>query len=153
MPVLKKYNSDTTVWEPIAVGATGPTGPVGGTGPTGPQGLQGPTGAQGDWSTAQVVSTQSTSFTVALTDAGKILKCDNAAAMTATIDTDAAVNFAVGQKIDFLQYGLGQLTVVGATGVTVNSTPTNKLRTRFSVASAIKIGANEWILVGDLALI
>lgn len=152
MPVIKSYNTQDEIWEPIAVGATGPTGPMGMIGATGPQGLQGPTGPQGDWSTAQVVSTQSADFTLALADAGKILKCDSGGAITITIDTDANVNFAVGQKIDILQYGLGQVSVVGATDVDVRSTPTNRLRTQYSVASAIKIGGNEWILVGDLAL-
>lgn len=152
MPILKRYNPSTAVWEPIAVGATGPQGPqglVGATGPTGPQGVTGP---QGDWSTAQAVVTKSTSFDLVLSDAGKILKCDNASAIAATIPTNASVAFAIGQKIDFLQYGTGQLTVGGATGVTVRSTPTNRLRTQYSVATAIKIGENEWILVGDLAL-
>jgi hypothetical protein len=153
MPVIKSYDSNGGIWTPIAAGATGPTGPQGVLGSTGPTGPQGVTGPQGDWSTAQVVSTQSTSFTVALTDAGKILKCDSGAAFVATIPTDAAVLFSIGQKIDFLQYGAGQLTVEGDTGVTVRSTPTNKLRTQYSVASAIKIAENEWILVGDLALV
>lgn len=152
MPIIKSYNSSEEIWEPIAVGATGPQGPQGLVGLQGPTGPTGPQGPQGDWSTAQTVSTQSTSFTVALSDAGKILKCDNASALTATIPTNAAAAFVVGQKIDFLQYGLGQLIVQGDTGVTVRATPTNKLRTQYSVASAIKIAENEWILVGDLAL-
>ncbi len=152
MPIIKKYNIDTTVWEPVAVGATGPTGPIGVLGATGPTGPAGPTGPQGDWSTAQAVVTKSASFTLELSDAGKILKCNSGAAIAATIPTAAVAAFAIGQKIDFLQYGAGQLTVGGATGVTVRSTPTNRLRTQYSVASAIKIDENEWILVGDLAL-
>lgn len=153
MPVIKRYDSNDQIWRPVAVGATGPMGPTGSVGPTGPQGITGPTGAQGDWSTAQVVVTESSSFTVELLDAGKILKCDSGAAMTATIPTEATAAFQDGQKIDFIQYGAGQLTVVGAVGVTVRATPTNKLRARYSVASAVKIGTNEWVLVGDLALV
>lgn len=153
MPIIRKYDTNDQVWKPVAVGATGPTGPVGSVGPTGPIGVTGPTGAQGDWSTAQPIVTESTSFTVELSDAGKILRCDNAAAMVATIPTEAVAAFQNGQKIDFIQYGTGQLTVAGAVGVTVRATPTNKLRARYSVASAVKIGTNEWILVGDLALV
>lgn len=153
MPVLKKYNADDQVWRPIAVGATGPTGPTGFVGPTGPVGATGATGPQGDWSTAQPIITESVSFIVELSDAGKILKCDSGASMIATIPTEASVAFQNGQKIDFIQYGAGQLTIAGAVGVTVRATPTNKLRARYSVASAVKIGTNEWVLVGDLALV
>lgn len=44
MAVLKRYNSGTSTWEPVAIGSIGPTGPLGPTGPTGPQGLQGASG-------------------------------------------------------------------------------------------------------------
>jgi hypothetical protein len=152
MPIIKKYNSTGGIWEPIAVGATGPTGPQGILGPTGAQGIQGITGPQGDWSTAQVVETRSSAFGVVLSDAGKILKCDNGAAMIATLPTNASHAFVIGQKIDFIQYGAGQLTIAGATGVTLRATPTNKTRTTNSVVSAVKIDTNEWILVGDLAI-
>jgi hypothetical protein len=153
MPVLKKYDLNDQIWKPIAVGATGPTGPTGFVGPTGPTGAQGITGPQGDWSTAQPIVTKSASFILELTNAGKILKCDSGASMVATIPVEASVAFQDGQKIDFIQYGAGQLTIAGAVGVTVRATPTNKLRAPYSVASAVKIGTNEWILVGDLALV
>jgi hypothetical protein len=151
MPIIKKYNTSTTQWDPIAVGATGPLGPTGPavTGPTGPQGATGP---QGDWSTAQVVSTKSSGFTLELLDAGKIIKCSSSSAFTVTIPTEAVVAFAVGQKIDLIQYGTGQITVVGDTGVVLKATPTSKLRTQNSIVACVKIGADEWILAGDLAL-
>jgi hypothetical protein len=151
MPIIRRYNPSNTQWEAIAVGATGPLGPTGPsvTGPTGPQGVTGP---QGDWSTAQSVVSKSSSFTLELTDAGKILKCNSASAITVTIPTSASVAFDIGQKIDILQYGVGQITIVGDTGVVLLSTPTAKLRTQNSIVACVKIGADEWILAGDLAL-
>lgn len=51
MTIIKKYNTDTSQWEPIAVGKQGPAGPTGSTGPastvTGPTGSLGPTGSTG----------------------------------------------------------------------------------------------------------
>ena len=47
MAVLRRYNSNTSQWEPIAIGSQGVVGPTGPTGPTGPQGNQGPTGPTG----------------------------------------------------------------------------------------------------------
>jgi len=72
--------------------------------------------------------------------------------LTLTIPTEAAQSFGVGQQINIIQYGAGQVTVTGDTGVTVRSTPTSKLRTQYSTAVLVKIATNEWVLAGDLAL-
>lgn len=67
------------------------------------------------------------------------------------VPTNNAVPFVVGTQITILQKNLGQTTILGDPGVTVNSTPANRLRAQWSSASLIKIGTNEWVLVGDLA--
>ena len=142
-------------------GATGPTGaastvtgPTGATGPsvTGPTGSTGPTGAQGTWDTAQTISVQADTYTLVLGDAGKLIRCTKATAMSIIIPTNAAAAYSIGQRVDIMQYGAGQVTVSPDTGVTLRSTPTNKLRATYSSASIIKIGTNEWVLAGDVAL-
>jgi hypothetical protein len=144
-----------------AAGATGPmgaastvTGPTGPTGPsvTGPTGAAGPTGAQGTWDTVQPIEVKSDTYTLVLADAGKLVRCTKATAMSIIIPTNAAQAYSIGQRVDIMQYGAGQVTVSGDTGVTLRSTPTNKLRATYSSASIIKIGTNEWVLAGDLAL-
>lgn len=147
-----------------ATGATGPagptgaastvTGPTGATGPsvTGPTGAQGPTGPQGTWDTAQTISVQSDTYTLVLADAGKLIRCTKGTAMSIIIPTNANHAYSVGQRVDIMQYGAGQVTVSGDTGVTLRFTPTNKLRATYSTASIIKIGTDEWVLAGDLAL-
>ncbi len=67
------------------------------------------------------------------------------------VPTDASVAFVVGIQITIMQKNTGQTTIVGAPGVTVHSTPTNRLRARWSSASLVKINTNEWVLVGDMA--
>ena len=141
-----------------ATGATGAassvTGPTGATGATGPSvtGPAGPTGPQGTWDVAQTISSKSDTYTLVLGDAGKLINCTKATSMSIIVPTNAAEGFSVGQRVDILQYGAGQVTVSGDTGVTVRATPTNKLRATYSTASIIKIGTNEWVLVGDLSL-
>jgi hypothetical protein len=136
---------------------TGPTGSEGPTGPTGPTGaastVTGPTGPQGDWDTAQSIEEQVDNYTLSLSDAGKLLKINKSTTVQVTIPAESAVAFGTGQRIDFVQYGTGQVSFVGAAGVTVRSTPTSSLRTQYSVASAIKIGTDEWLITGDLALV
>jgi hypothetical protein len=62
----------------------------------------------------------------------------------------------VGQRIDLAQLGTGQVTVSGGTSVTINSTPTAKLRTQYSAATIICTATTAtptatYLLVGDLA--
>ena len=130
---------------------TGPTGPTG-PGVTGPTGPLGPTGPEGAWSTAQTISTKSANYTLDTADAGYLLKCTSGSAAQILIPTNSAEAFSIGQRVDVLQYGAGQVTVAPDTGVTLRATPTAKLRAQYSTASIVKIGEDEWLLVGDLAL-
>jgi hypothetical protein len=137
--------------EGAASTVTGPTGP---TGPsvTGPTGAVGPTGAAGTWDTVQPIEVKSDTYTLVLADAGKLVRCTKGTAMSIIIPTNAAEAYSIGQRVDIMQYGAGQVTVSGDTGVTLRSTPTNKLRATYSTASIIKIGTDEWVLAGDVAL-
>jgi hypothetical protein len=146
---------------PAVTGPTGPqgaastvTGPTGPTGPevTGPTGAAGPTGPEGAWSTAQTISTKSANYTLDTADAGYLLKCTSGSSTQILIPTNAAEAFSIGQRVDVLQHGAGQVTVAPDTGVTLRATPTAKLRAQYSTASVVKIGTDEWLLVGDLAL-
>jgi hypothetical protein len=69
-----------------------------------------------------------------------------------TVPDEATVPLGIGQQINISQFGTGQVTVEGAVGVTIRSTPTNKLRTQYSTALLVKVAADEWLLTGDLAL-
>jgi hypothetical protein len=154
----------STVTGPTGASVTGPTGPTGAastvTGPTGPTGASvtgptggtGPTGATGTWDTVQPIEVKSDNYTLVLGDAGKLIRCTKVTAMTILIPTNAAQAYSIGQRVDIMQYAAGQVTVSGDTGVTLRFTPTNKLRTTYSTASIIKIGTDEWVLAGDLAL-
>jgi hypothetical protein len=72
-------------------------------------------------------------------------------AVDITVPTDATLNFPVGTSIDILRTNTGGVRVVGASGVTVNSTPGAYLRAQWSAATLFKRAANTWVLIGDLA--
>ena len=72
-------------------------------------------------------------------------------AVDITIPTDATLNFPIGTSIDVLRTNTGGVRVVGASGVTVNSTPGAYLRAQWSSATLFKRAANTWVLIGDLA--
>ena len=92
-----------------------------------------------------------TTYTTVLADQSKLVTLTNASAITLTIPANSSVAYPVGTKIDFAQLGAGQVTVAGAGGVTVNATPTLKLRDQYSGASCIKTATDTWLLVGDLS--
>ena len=98
------------------------------------------------------INTQTgTSYTFVIGDRLKVVTLNNSGAITLTVPPNSSVAFAVGTSIDIIQLGSGQVTVAGGSGVTVNSTPTLKLRAQYSVGSCLKIATYHWIFMGDLA--
>jgi hypothetical protein len=91
-----------------------------------------------------------TTYTLVLTDNGRLVTLSNASAITLTVPLNSSVAFATGAIINIQQIGAGQVTVAGASGVTVNGTGT-ALRAQWSAASIIKTGTDTWTLIGDLA--
>jgi hypothetical protein len=97
------------------------------------------------------INSQSASYTLVLSDAGKMVEISNASANNLTVPADSTADFPIGTQISILQTGSGQTTVTNAVGVTINGTPGLKLRTQWSIATLIKRAANTWVLLGDTA--
>lgn len=97
-----------------------------------------------------------TTYTLVLTDnRNKLITANNSSAQTYTIPLNSSVAFPTGSVINVIQIGTGQVTIQGASGVTVASTgavsTAPKLRVRYSAASLIKVGTDSWYVVGDIA--
>lgn len=92
-----------------------------------------------------------TTYTLVLADRGKLVTCSNTGAITVTIPTNASVAFPVGSQVDVAVMNTGMVTFVGASGVTVNGTPSLVTRARYSAVTLIKVATNQWLTVGDLA--
>lgn len=90
-----------------------------------------------------------TTYTLVLTDNGRLVTLSNAAAITLTVPLNSSVAFATGAVINIQQIGAGQVTVSGAAGVTLNGTGT-KTRAQWSAASLIKTATDTWTLIGDI---
>ena len=136
-------------------GEVGPTGPEGPTGPTGPEGPTGPTGAtgatgpEGSWATTQGMTfIGSTTYTLESSNLGRMVVLNNSSAVTVTVGT--SLGFVAGQSIDLMTTGTGVVTI-DAGGATLNGTPGLKLRGQYSAASLFCIGANNYVLIGDLS--
>ena len=96
-----------------------------------------------------------TTYTLVLTDNGRLVTCDNASPITVSIPLNSSVAFATGAVITVQQIGTGQVTIQGATGnVTVTSSGGTsaepKIRSQYSAASIIKTGTDNWTVIGDI---
>jgi hypothetical protein len=66
------------------------------------------------------------------------------------VTVGGSLDLSVGQRIDIVRLGTGTVTVV-ASSTTVNATPGLKLRARYSAATLLCVGTDDYILLGDLA--
>lgn len=157
-----KFGNGSSAWNSLdyayAAGATGPTGPEGATGPAGATGAVGATGASGPTGAGGVdaINAQTgTTYTFVIADKDSLITADNASPVTVTIPPSSSVTFAVGDLVNVVQKGTGQVTFEQGSGVTIRSTGVTstapKLRTRYSSATCIYEGSDVWYVIGDIA--
>ena len=86
-----------------------------------------------------------------LTDAGKYLQMSYGSACTMTIPTNASVAFPIGSRIEIEQNGAGQVQILAAVGVTLNSQGgKTKILGQYATCFIIKIDTNLWTLSGNI---
>jgi hypothetical protein len=93
-----------------------------------------------------------TTYTAVLADDGKLVTCDNAAAIALTIPPNSTAAFGIGTQINIMQLGAGQVTITAGAGVTLRSAG-SKLKTnaQYAVATCCKIATDTWVVVGNLS--
>jgi hypothetical protein len=99
-----------------------------------------------------LLNTQTASYTLALSDAGKFVRMNVAGVNTLTVPPNSAVPFPVGTLIRVGQPGAGQTTITAGAGVTINSANAAiKTAFQYSVAELIKTATDTWTLFGGIA--
>lgn len=95
-------------------------------------------------------NTRVASYTLVLSDAGKVIEMNVGAANNLTVPPDASVPFPIGTVISIEQLGAGKTTIVPGSGVTIRSAGSfMSLKERYSSATLRKRGTDEWVLIGD----
>jgi hypothetical protein len=96
-----------------------------------------------------------TTYTTVLDDNGKLITQTNASAIATTIPLNASVAYPIGAQINIAQMGAGQVTISGASGVTIASTGATatapKLRAQYSTATAVQTATDTWLVMGDIS--
>jgi hypothetical protein len=103
-------------------------------------------------------SAKTDNYTIADGDQNALFTMNAATAKTFSIPTDATFNFAIGTQVHFAWItGAGQPSIAAVTSGTTTILSTGetstapKLRLANSAATAIKLAANSWLVVGDIA--
>jgi hypothetical protein len=90
-----------------------------------------------------------TSYTLATTDAGKLITFTGGAA-TVTIPLNSTVAMAVGDQVNIAQLGTAQVTIGTAAGVTlVSNGSRTKTAGQYAVVTVVQYTANSWLLLGN----
>jgi hypothetical protein len=96
-----------------------------------------------------------TTYTLVLSDAGKLVTLNNAGAITVTVPLNSSVDFPVGAVIALQQLGVGAVSVEGDTYVTINGTePGSETLTDaqyLTTAVLTQHATDEWTLTGGVA--
>ena len=72
-------------------------------------------------------------------------------ACTVTVPPKGTVAFPIGTEIQVLWYGTIQPTIVAGSGVTLNSNQSFlKIGNQFTGVTLVKVGTDEWYVIGNL---
>jgi len=91
--------------------------------------------------------------TLSLQDVGNYIRMGSGTAQTVTVPAQATVPWEGNEEFTIEQAGPGAVTVVPASGVTINKSAarTTTLGGQWSVATLRRVAENEWTLYGGLA--
>ena len=91
--------------------------------------------------------------TTASTDSGKHYYSTSATALVLTVANNSTVSWPVGTAIGVVSRGTGNITLTGATGVSLylagNSTAGNRTLTTYGLATIMNVAANIWMISGS----
>jgi hypothetical protein len=100
-----------------------------------------------------IVDSASTSYTLGVNDTGKALIFSSSSSTTLTIPKDATYEFNIGQTFLVIQNGTGSVSISVESPAVLKSsvaTGTVELNQQYSVATLIKVDADEWVVYGDI---
>jgi hypothetical protein len=98
------------------------------------------------------VNEQDSPYTFALGDAGKMVRGNNASAMTYTIPPNSSIAFPIGTAIVVRNVGAGTITLTRGSGVTQqiagSATSKDVALAQWGFATLVQEAANTWVVSG-----
>jgi hypothetical protein len=109
-------------------------------------------GSDGAVAIYNIFNRQTSSYTLVLADAGKIVEMNVGSANNLTVPLNSSQAFPIGTEIQVLQYGAGQTTIVATSGVTLRSKSGQlKIANQYTGVTLVKVGTNEWYVIGNVS--
>lgn len=97
------------------------------------------------------INQKNANYTLILSDAGRVVEFNSASSLSISIPENSSVPFAAGTTIVVTRRGTGDVTISPAAGVTLRSADGRlKIAKQYAAAACMKIGSNEWLIVGNL---
>lgn len=87
-----------------------------------------------------------TTYTLVADDAGKVIRCTNASAVTVTVPPNSSVAFAVGTIINVYAAGAAGVAIAAGSGVTIRNNSVGLAQ--YEEVSLRKDATDEWVRVG-----
>jgi hypothetical protein len=96
-------------------------------------------------------NTQTASYTLVLSDAGKLVEMNVSSANNLTVPPNSSVAFPTGTQILVVQLGTGTTTIVAGSGVSLRSKDSNLvINGRYVGVTLVKRNTDDWWVLGDL---
>jgi hypothetical protein len=90
-----------------------------------------------------------TAYTLALSDAGGLINATTG--MTITVPPNSTAAFATGSQVLLYRSAVSGVAITAGAGVTINAAgAASNISSRYSVASLMKLGTDNWVLAGDI---
>jgi hypothetical protein len=98
------------------------------------------------------INVKTASYTLALSDANKIVEMNVATTNTLTVPENTTANFPIGTNITIIQANAGQTTITPVNGTVViqSANGWTKINTQYGAVTLVKKDANTWYLFGNL---
>jgi len=92
------------------------------------------------------------SYTIQLSDRGKLLEFQNVGTITATIPPYSSVAFDIGDTIEVLNTSTGVVNFAGGSGVTISAADgVTSLEGQWHRATLVNRAQNAWVIMGNTA--
>jgi hypothetical protein len=98
------------------------------------------------------ISSKFSSYTLALVDAGSMVRMSSESDTTISVPNNSSVAFPIGTRIEIFRSGVGEVSVSAESGVTINSENGKlSISSQWQTAILTKYLTNTWLLAGTLS--
>jgi hypothetical protein len=98
------------------------------------------------------INEQLNSYLLVLSDNGKLIDMNKAIGVGLSVPENASVPFSIGTLIAVRQKGLGAVTIIPMTNVTIISSESLTTPNQYSIITLLKVDTNIWTVTGTTEL-